>query len=40
MPSWEAWVYKPSGLIKSVGGEVHALKVRLQNRSMKVDNVL
>jgi len=39
MPSWKAWVQRHSHLIKGEGGEAQALKVRLQNCLMKVENV-
>ncbi len=40
MPSWKAWVQRPSGLIKEVGVKAQALKVRLQKCLMKLESVL
>ncbi len=39
MPSWKAWVQRPSGFVKSETGEAQALKVSLQNCLLKVENV-
>ena len=39
-PSWHAWLQIPSGLIKRKRGKVQALKARLQNCLLKVDNAL
>ncbi len=40
MPSWKAWVRRLIGLIKRERGEAQALKARLQNCLLKVDNIL
>ncbi len=40
MPSWKAQVQRPSGLIEREWGKAQALKVRLQNFLLKVENVL
>jgi hypothetical protein len=39
MPSWEAWVERPNGIIKR-GDEAQALKVGLQNDLIQVENIL
>ncbi len=39
IPSWEAWVQRPSGNIKEEGRGVQTLKVRQPKCQMKVESI-